>query len=229
MLDPPHPKVGRAFTEVKPPSDVPCRFPGTIASAPTARQLTPPALPCGTRRPFDPPMTLARHTGFASPVQPGPPRDAPVKVRHSMTQDVFRRVWTPRCHVVPFVTRCPRIGLSLYLNDIAWDLRTVSPSARHRTRQRCCGFLPASAARPARLAAPRCARRAMRPTDFCFFSLVLRAPSPRGLPIRHGTRAPFSCGELGVSRHRGSLRRVRRLFLRRGRSLPRGESTRPNL
>jgi len=69
----------------------------------------------------------------------------------------------------------------------------------------------------------------MRPTDFCFSSLVLRAPSPRGLPTRHGAFAPSSYGEHGVSRHRDSLRRVRRLFLRRGRSLPHGESTRPSL
>jgi hypothetical protein len=228
MLDPPRPKAGRALTEVKPPSDVLCRFPGTTASAPTARQLTPPALPCGTRS-LSAPTALARHAGFASPVQPGPPSDGPVRVRHSMTQDAFSRVATPWCHVVPFVTSCPRIGLALHLNDFARDLRTSSPSPRHRTRQRCDDILPASAARPARLAAPRCGRRAMRPTDFCFSSLVLRAPSPRGLPTRHGAFAPSSYGEHGVSRHRDSLRRVRRLFLRRGRSLPHGESTRPSL
>jgi hypothetical protein len=135
-------------------------------------------------------VTLARHAGFASPVQPGPFPDGPVRARRSMTQDAFRRIWTPRCHVVPFVPSCPRIGLSPNLIDSAWGLRTLSPSTRRGTRQRCCDILPASAARPACLAAPRCVRREMRPIDFCFSSLVLRAPSPRGLPGGHWAFGP---------------------------------------
>lgn len=143
--------------------------------------------------------------GLLDPFRQGPLRDAPVRARPSLARDAFRRIWTPRCHVVPFVTSCPRIGLALHRNDAARDLRTLSPSPRHRTRQRCGDFLPASAVRAARLAAPLHARREMRPTDFCLSSLFYEhlrhvgsrlvtglAPHPRaGNPVFHDTAIRF--------------------------------------
>jgi len=52
--------------------------------------------------------------------------------------------WTSRCLLDPLVTSCPQISfVRRHVNDSARSLRTVSPSPRRRTRQRCCGFLPA--------------------------------------------------------------------------------------
>lgn len=177
MLDPPRPKAGRALTGIEPPSDVLCRFLGTAASAPSARQLPP-------RTPLAGPnlavrMTLARRTRFVSPIQPGPRSAAPVRTRRSFgPRRLPSCLTTPRCPLDPFVSSCPRIGLSLHLIDVAWGLRTTSPSSHHRTRQRCHGFFPASAVHVVCLATPQRARRKMRPTDFCFSTLVLRAPTP---------------------------------------------------
>lgn len=75
----------------------------------------------------------------------------------------------PRARSFPIVRADPR--------------RTVSPSLRPLARQRREGFLPASCARPARLATPRKfrfrnARRSMRAADVCFPLLLFDSVHP---------------------------------------------------
>lgn len=62
--------------------------------------------------------------------------------------------------------------------------RTVSPSLHRHPCQRRNSLVQASAHAPVCLAAPRDLRRVMRPTDVCFPSHSLRAPTHRAFPDR---------------------------------------------
>lgn len=93
--------------------------------------------------------------------------------------------------------------------------RTVSPSLHPLARQRGEGFLPASGARPARLATPRKfrfrnARRAMRAADVCF-PLLLSTPCTRVSSVLDPSRSRMGSARLEGPECFTTLRPLRRV------------------
>jgi len=190
--------AGGAFTAIEPSSDTPCRFPGTAASAPAARQLR------HAYRPFPGGLRAVW------PVPPGPPDAAPVKVQQPKTRSAFRRVFGLGSALRQRLNH--RFALRAPLRHLP---------ARTRVSEALVSFRLARPP-PARLAAHRDGRRRMRPTDFCFPSLCRREPAPRLFPTLRPV-LPGASGERDTSRYPARFSGPRALF-RCGVFLPRAET-----
>jgi hypothetical protein len=180
--------AGGAFTAIDPYSDAPCRFPGTAASAPAARQLL--AVP-------------ARFTGHASRRLTRSARTPRCCTGEGATPERPGRL--PSCHWMR--QHSARIG-KITLRTT----HTSSPCARQNPRQRSSGFLPASSPVDG-LPCGSPTRTTQDASDRLLLSITLSTSTrASSVPALAHQFYPVACGERGASRHLSRFGGPRALF-----------------